>query len=77
MLGVNLPKQAIAKRGRRRRPLGDVRERGGGGPEAFELLGALLAAREVLLELAPLGVVECIQGVRRYEIVEEFLLHVT
>jgi hypothetical protein len=29
----------------------------------------------MLLEFAPLGVVECVQGVRRNEIVDELLLH--
>ena len=67
----------LTERRRRRGAFGHVGERGSGVPEALELLPAPLAAREVLLELAPLGFVESVQGVRRYEIVDEILLHVT
>ena len=45
--------------------------------EALELVAALPAACKVLLELALLGMVEGVQRVRRYELVDEFLLHVT
>ena len=70
-------KHPLAERRGRRGALGHVGERGRGVAEAFELLPAPFAAREVLLELAPLGFVESVQGVRRYEVVDEILLHVT
>ena len=64
-LVVDALEQPLAQRGRGRRALGHVGERRAASLQALELARALLAAREVLLELAPLGIVECVQDVRR------------
>jgi hypothetical protein len=74
---VDALENALAERRGRCRALGHVGESGRGVTEACELPPAPLAARQVLFELAALGFVESVQGVRRYEFMDEFLLHVT